>query len=373
MRNSTPQMNDPDQSSAAASRPPHPDGERKKSNSENTQPSFFGRLRNLLTSRSDSLRTELQSALQTESQADSVSFTDGERTMLSNVLKLSEMRVEDVMVPRADIVAVEMSDSLGTALNVLREAAHSRVPVYDENLDNIGGMIHIKDLVERLSEPVEKPNGSPLRLLSADLKRQIKNQDLQRRVLFVPPSMPVSDLLQSMQATRVHMAIVVDEYGGTDGLVTIEDLLEAVVGDIEDEHDDEDTALVKKERENVFQADARASLEELQETIGADFDPGELAEEAETLGGLVFSLIDRVPVKGEVITELKGFDFEIMQADPRRIRRVKIIRRARGIRRRPKSRADLAGRSQSTDAVAQVPASQANPVAQPTRQDETAS
>lgn len=158
---------------------------------------------------------------------------------------------------------------------------------------------------------------------------------MMRKLIFVPPSMPVGDLLQKMQTTRVHMAMVVDEYGGTDGLVTIEDLLEAVVGDIEDEHDDEDEDLVKQIDDNVFIADARIELTELQTIIGKDFQPGEHAEDADTLGGLIFDLVDRVPVRGEVVSGFKGFEFEIMQADPRRIRKVRIIRRKR---RAPKPR-----------------------------------
>ena len=145
-------------------------------------------------------------------------------------------------------------------------------------------------------------------------------------MLFVPPLMPVGDLLQQMQAKRVHMAIVIDEYGGTDGVVTIEDLLEAVVGDIEDEHDTEDGPLIRKINSNIFIASARAELGEVMSTIGPDFDPGEHAQEVDTIGGLVFALAGHVPTKGETIGGIKNFEFEVLQADSRQVRRLKIKR-----------------------------------------------
>jgi len=304
--------------------------------------SLWTRIKNLLPQNTPTLREDLYLALQ-QSEIGKSAFSAGERIMLANVLKLADMRVKDVAVPRADIDAADEDETLGQVVEKFRSSGHSRLPVFGENLDDIVGMIHIKDALQHLTAPVEKPNGSPIKMLNPALKQKLGNcKNLIRKLLFVPPSMPVTDLLQSMQATRLHMAIVVDEYGGTDGLVTIEDLLEAVVGEIEDEHDDEDVALVIKEGENVYCADARADLEELAEIIGPEFDPGELAEEADTLGGLVFSLIDRVPARGEVITQLKGFEFEILEADPRRVRRVRIVKRPRGIRVRPRQRPDPA-------------------------------
>ena len=341
-------MNKPDQSIAAASRPHRHETNIDRSKSDYLKsanpdlarsPGFWARIKNLISPINPTLRDDLHLALQGEG-IKATAFSDAERTMLANVLKLAAMRVEDVMVPRVDIEAVDEDDSLGQLVKNLRDSGHSRLPIYSENLDNIIGMIHIKDALQHLSAPVERPNGSPIKMLNPALKQKIKSLDCARQVLFVPPSMPVGDLLQSMQATRLHMAIVVDEYGGTDGLVSIEDLLEAVVGDIEDEHDDEETALVIKEGENVYCADARASLEELREVIGSDFDPGEIAEEVDTLGGLVFSLIDRIPGRAEIITRMKGFEFEILQADPRRIRKVRIVRRSRKLNVRAKSRTD---------------------------------
>ena len=336
-------MNEPDQPIVAASRPHRLKRDQQSQSPENTQPAnsspgFWERVKNLISPAPPTLRDDLRQALQGEATL-TTSFSGAERTMLSNVLKLAGTRVEDVMVPRVDIEAADEEESLGQLVEKLRKSGHSRLPVYTETLDNIVGMIHIKDALQHLSAPVENPNGSPIKMLNPALKHKLKDLDCARQVLFVPPSMPVGDLLQSMQATRLHMAIVVDEYGGTDGLVTIEDLLETVVGDIEDEHDDEELALVTREGENIYCADARASLEELRQVIGNDFDPGDIAEEADTLGGLVFALIDRIPVKAEVITRMKGFEFEILQADPRRVKKVRILRRPRklNVRNKPRS------------------------------------
>ncbi|MCC0025013.1 MAG: HlyC/CorC family transporter [Hyphomicrobiaceae bacterium] len=332
-------MNDSDQSSAAAQGPHRQSGDPETS-IDQERPSLFARVRSLLNRNDKGLRFDLETALG-NGAADDAQFTDGERTMLANVLKLADTDIEDVMVPRADIEAIDADDTLAEALAMLREAGHSRLPVYQDNLDDIIGLVHIKDLVTRLTELVKGEGGDSVKLKSAHLKQKLKTQDFLRDVLFVPPSMPVSDLLQLMQATRNHMAIVVDEYGGTDGLVTIEDLVEVVVGDIEDEHDDEESTLIWQESENAYRADARADLEDVREVVGPDFDPGDHAEDADTLGGLIFSLIDRVPVRGEVITKFKGFDFEVLQADPRRIKRVRILRRTRpAVRVRPKPRPD---------------------------------
>lgn len=330
-------MNPPDQPIAAASRPHRLNSDTDISNKASAKSKIWQRVKNLFAPTKSNLRDDLNQALLGEGATD-ISFSGSERTMLANVLKLKGMRVEDVMVPRVDIEAVDEEETLGQLVEKLRESGHSRLPIYAETLDNITGMIHIKDALQHLSAPVEKPNGSPIKMLNPALKHRLKSVDCARKILFVPPSMPVGDLLQSMQATRMHLAIVVDEYGGTDGLVTIEDLLEAVVGDIEDEHDDQELALVSKENDNAYCADARASLEELRKVIGVDFDPGDIAEEADTLGGLLFALIDRIPVQAEVITRMKGFDFEILAADPRKIKNVRIIRRTRKLNFRMKSR-----------------------------------
>ncbi len=307
--------------------------------------SLLAWLRELLTNRGKStIRADLTEALEDIGSALPDSFTASERALLQNVLNLRELRVDDVMVPRADIDAVDADDTIADLILSFRNAGHSRLPVYEDTLDNIVGFIHIKDALQRLTE--ESPASDetrkstvPVKMLSNALRRRIGTEHLARKVLFVPPSMPVQDLLQQMQATRIHIAIVVDEYGGTDGLVSIEDLLESVVGDIEDEHDEDDGPLVKKTAEGIFIADARAELAELQAVLGSDFDPGEHMEDVDTLGGLLFDLEGRVPVRGEVITRFKGFEFEILAADARRIKQVRIFVKKRAARARPQVQA----------------------------------
>jgi CBS domain containing-hemolysin-like protein len=361
-------MNDSDHSSMAADRSPAPtaesadDSSAKPPSLPETAPqgevsssalvaalekpakaSLFARIREALANRGKStIRAELTEALEEIGNALPGSFSANERALLQNVLKLRELRVDDVMVPRADIDAVDADGSLADLIMCFRSANHSRLPVYEDTLDSIIGFVHIKDALQHLTE--ETPRGPekkllPVRLVSQALRRRIGAEQLVRKVLFVPPSMPVGDLLQQMQATHLHMAIVVDEYGGTDGLVTIEDLLESVVGDIEDEHDEDDGPLVRKVDEGMFIADARVELTELQEELGSDFDPGEHIEDVDTLGGLLFDLEGRVPVRGEVITRFKGFEFEILAADARRIKRVRIVVRKRASRARPQAHA----------------------------------
>jgi len=289
-----------------------------------------------------SLRDDLEVALESEQSGETADFTQSERTILKNVLELGEKRVEDVMVPRADIEAVEASETLAVLVSRFRQVGHSRMPVYAENLDNITGFVHVKDALRRITEPVTDPEApQPVKLVSTQLRQKLERLDIVREVLFVPPLMPVGDLLQQMQLKRVHMAVVIDEYGGTDGLVTIEDLLEAVVGEIEDEHDD-DVALVRKVNSNVFVASARAELDEVREVVGPEFDPGSHADEVETLGGLIFELAGRVPIKGEHVTGIAGFEFEVLQADSRQVKRVKIKRLKQPKPRPPKPPAEKA-------------------------------
>ncbi|HVW92521.1 MAG TPA: hemolysin family protein, partial [Devosia sp.] len=240
------------------------------------------------------------------------------------------------------IVAIEINETLGTLLARFLEAGHSRIPVFDDDLDDIAGFIHVKDALRRIVElPAldESAEEGRVKVVGTGLRSRISKLDLVRDALFVPPSMPVGDLLQQMQAKRVHMAVVIDEYGGTDGLVTIEDLLEAVVGDIEDEYDTAELPLIRKLNANNYIASARAELGEVREVIGPDFDAGELAEEVDTIGGLVFDLAGRVPAPGEVIKGFAGFDFEVLQSDGRQILKLK-IRRAKPATapRRPKAK-----------------------------------
>ncbi len=294
-------------------------------------PNLWQRLKTLLALRTVSLRDDLEVALGDAASAETADFTQSERTILQNVLKLGDKRVDDVMVPRSDIQAVEASETLGVLVARFRASGHSRLPIFTDNLDNIVGFAHVKDALRRITEPADgEPEGngarSPVRVLEEPLVTPISDLDFIRTVLFVPPSMPVGDLLQSMQSARIHMAIVVDEYGGTDGLLTIEDLLEAVVGEIEDEHDDADTALIRRIDASTYVASARAELDEVREVVGADFDPGAHAEDVDTIGGLVFELFGRLPVRGEKTGGIPGFEFEVLQADTRHLKRVKIKR-----------------------------------------------
>ena len=287
---------------------------------------LFGRLKSLFV-RPPSLRDDLEEALEQETSGETQEFTSSERTILQNVLQLSDKHVEDVMVPRADIEAIDVESTLGDMIARFRDVGHSRIPVYADSIDNITGFIHVKDALRRITERVTDPEKTgPVRLVSTALKQKLGKLDIARAVLFVPPLMPVGDLLQQMQLKRVHMAIVIDEYGGTDGVVTIEDLLEAVVGEIEDEHDTEDGPLIRKINSNIYIASARAELSEVGAVIGPEFEPGEHGAEVDTIGGLVFALAGRVPVKGETIGGVKNFEFEVLQADSRQLRRIKIKR-----------------------------------------------
>jgi CBS domain containing-hemolysin-like protein len=313
--------NDRSEATKVSEPPPSP------ASAEKRGPSIWQRLKGLLALRTVSLRDDLEVALESEANGETADFTPSERTILQNVLQLGEKRVDDVMVPRADIQALDAETTLGGAIAHFRQVNHSRIPVFSDSIDNITGFIHVKDALRRITAPVTDPEKEiPVRLVSPPLKSQIGKLDIVRTVLFVPPLMPVGDLLQEMQRKRVHMAIVIDEYGGTDGLVTIEDLLEAVVGEIEDEHDEAEVALVRKINSNIFIASARAELDEVKQVIGPDFDPGQHAEDVDTLGGLVFDLAGHVPAKGETVGGIKGFEFEVLQADSRQIKRLKIKR-----------------------------------------------
>jgi magnesium and cobalt transporter len=236
---------------------------------------------------------------------------DTERTMLRNVLAFADLRVDDIAVPRADIIAFDASDSFDDLVKLTAEAAHSRMPVYRETMDGIIGMVHVKDVFAYLAD-LAKPRP--------------RIEQLLRSVLFVPPSMRVIDLLARMRASRVHMAIVVDEYGGTDGLVTIEDLVEQIVGQIEDEHDDAQAKLLRKLPGGLYDADARLPLEELQAALKVEFvTDSDDADDIDTLGGLIFYLAGRVPMIGESIAHESGYRFEIVDGDPRRVTRVRLL------------------------------------------------
>jgi CBS domain containing-hemolysin-like protein len=299
--------------------------------SHESQAGLFERLRALFGLGPASVRDDIEDAL--EEAGPDADFTAQERAILKNVLALHDVRVEDVMVPRADVIAVQIDAPLSEVLALFRTAGHSRLPVYGETLDDPRGMVHIRDFVDYLaaapqfglaSEPAPQ-QAPPSRF---DLSLPLAKAKILRPVLFAPPSMPALDLLLKMQTTRTHMALVIDEYGGCDGLVSIEDVVEAIVGDIEDEHDEAETPAIEKTAEGAFIADARASLEDLSTALGDDFIKFGEAEDVDTVGGLVTAKVGRVPGRGEIVAGIGDYEFEVLDADPRRVKRVKIQRAA---------------------------------------------
>ncbi len=286
-----------------------------------------------------SIRDDLSDAL-TKSGNDVGDFTPEEKQMLHNILRLQDVRVEDLMIPRAEIEAVELSTTLGEVLCLFESSGHSRMPVYDDTLDDPKGMIHIRDVVgyiTRTSSTARKRakiEVKTLDLTKVDLTREIGKLNLVRPVIFSPPSMMAADLMARMQASRIQMALVIDEYGGTEGLISLEDIVELIVGDIEDEHDD-DEALIKAIGEGVLQVDARAEIEDIREALDGNFHVGDHDEYAESIGGVIFSLLGRIPVKGEVI-EAFGYEFRIRDADPRRIKMIDMVPAKKGAQRKAK-------------------------------------
>jgi len=229
---------------------------------------------------------------------------------------LERLRVEDVMVPRADIVGVEVSTPLGELTQIFAEAAHSRLPVYRETLDDPVGVVHIRDVIHHLvpDEKGIRPEGWSEEVLTS----------IVRPLLFAPPSMSATDLLRRMQGRRTHLALVVDEYGGTDGLVTLEDLIEPIVGDIEDEHDDDEAPAIMTKGPSVWDVEARAKIDDFEKVVGEEIAAPDEDEDVDTLGGLIFTLAGRIPERGEVIRHDKGYEFEVLEADPRRIKRMRV-------------------------------------------------
>ncbi len=298
------------------------------------------------------LRDTIEGALRQEAASQSA-FSAEERQMMLRMLRFGAKRVVDIMVPRADIIALDESEPLSELLRTFEDAAISRIPIYNETLDDPRGMVHIKDLLPWIVEagviegersrtdtdahiaatattalttddPPERPPLSSLQLSNVDLTQPISALKIKRPVLYVPPSMPAMNLLIRMQATRNHMALVVDEYGGTDGLVTIEDLVEQIVGDIEDEYDDEEHHIVR-DGAGTLSASARATIAELEELLGRTIVSEDEAEEADTLGGLVFHILGRVPTRGEIVRHPhSGLELEVLDADARRIKRLRI-------------------------------------------------
>jgi CBS domain containing-hemolysin-like protein len=262
------------------------------------------------------------------------------------------------MVHRADIVAIKLDISLGELMSLFESAAHSRLVVYNETLDDPVGIVHIRDLLAYMTARArdelpaktkassktppkappatppkasrKKPSTKGLDLRSIDLTIPLTEAGIIRKLLYVPPSMRAIDLLAQMQASRIHLALVVDEYGGTDGLVSIEDIVEQIVGEIDDEHDSDAPPSIVRQADNSFIADARASLEDVRSVIGEEFVTGEAGEEVETLGGYLVTHVGRLPVRGEVISGPGNFEIEVLDADPRRVKRLRIgIRKER--------------------------------------------
>ncbi|HZQ39606.1 MAG TPA: hemolysin family protein [Rhizomicrobium sp.] len=260
---------------------------------------------------SAAMRESLEEVIE-ESERTEPELSQQERVMLANLLSFGDLKVSDVMVPRAQIVAADEDTPLAELMSLFREAKHSRLPVYRENLDDPTGLVHVKDVLTLL----EPDKANVYRLTASNIGR------IKRPILFVPPSMRAVDLLLKMQASHTHLALVIDEYGGTDGLVSIEDIIEEIVGDIADEHDEEAPAL-KRDADGLI-ADARVELEDFKNETGVDLATSEAGEGVDSLGGLVASLAGRVPQRGEIIAHPAGYEFEVLEADPRRIKRLRI-------------------------------------------------
>lgn len=277
------------------------------------QPSLLKRVTGFLRGQNSGIRTSIEAAIE-ESDRESPELSAQERRMLTNLLRFGELRIDDVMVPRADIIAVEEKTSLSDLVALFREAQHSRLPVYRETLDDPVGLVLLKDVVGLIDQEA-----------SGSFRwREVALTQLCRTVLFVPPSMPLLDLLLKMQATHTHLALVIDEYGGTDGLVTIEDVIEEIVGDIEDEHDEE-AEQVRIQEDGSYVVDARTDLDDFREISGVALATEDDAEEIDTLGGLVVSLLGRVPQRGEIVPHPSGYEFEVMEADPRRVKKLLVM------------------------------------------------
>jgi CBS domain containing-hemolysin-like protein len=247
-----------------------------------------------------------------EQHPDGAQMDSEERALLLNLVQFGDLRVGDVMIPRADIIALDRKTKIEDVIDVFQREFHSRIPIYRDALDHVVGMVHIKDLLKYWGKSDE-----------------FRLEDIVREVMFVPPSMPVADLLLNMRTRRLHMAMVIDEYGGTDGLVTIEDLVESIVGDIEDEHDEDELELIVEVNADVLEVDGRAASVDVEAKLQVDLLPAEQDEEVETIAGVVASLAGRVPQRGEVILHPHGVEFQVLQADARRIRRLRITRVAK--------------------------------------------
>ena len=304
--------------------------------------SFWRKLKALLAGGSDKgLRESLEGAIKIHAaQNPGEAFGQEAKSMMLNIIEFSELRVDGAMVPRVDIVAIEDQATMRELMQRFIEAGHSRLPVYRDSLDEITGMVHVKDFMGWLTakggkRKSAKPGNPGLSIPASELSTTVRQSGLHREVLFVPPSMPASDLLVKMQASHIHLAIVIDEYGGTDGLISIEDLMEEIVGDISDEHDTDDESLIKPAGDGVYVADGRVDIARVEELLGVDLLPDEDEETADTLAGLVFKMAGRVPARGEIIRHGSGLEFEILESDPRRVKRLRITAKKAGEQSQP--------------------------------------
>ena len=274
--------------------------------------SLFDRIRNLVRRlkgrNGTTLRDSLEDLIEQEEVAEGPPFQPDELALLRNIFNLRNLTADDISVPRADIVAVEQDTGLAELIKLTSKAAHSRMPIYRETLDDTIGMVHIKDVFAWWKS-----------------EKSFRLSNILRPVLFVAPSMPILELLLQMRAARIHMALVVDEFGGIDGLTTIEDVVEEIVGEIEDEHDAIEVPMVVERRDGSIDADARLSTEAFEDRVGQVLTAEDREEDIATLGGLVFWIAGRVPGRGEVIRHSSGIEFEILDADPRRIKRLHIM------------------------------------------------
>jgi CBS domain containing-hemolysin-like protein len=288
------------------------------------------------------LRATLEAEL--KAAGDGHAFSTEEREMLLRILRFGGLRVHDVMVPRADIIAVDENEPIRELLRTFDVAGVSRVPLFRESLDDPRGMVHVKDLLRWLYGDAtgrtadgngatgERPQAEPqsalpdagLDLSRTDLSKPIASTKLRRPMIYAPPSMPAANLLIRMQSTHIHMALVVDEYGGTDGLVTIEDLVEQIVGDIEDEHDEAEAAHIISDSKLGLLTAARTPVRELEQHLGIQLLKEDEEADIDTLGGLVFALVGRVPARGELIRHPAGVEFEVLDADPRRVKKLRV-------------------------------------------------
>ena len=285
------------------------------SNGNGSRASLLDRLRHMLGRQPEhSLRESIAELVQEAADeqpaaGEQPELDRQERALIANILRLRETTADDVMLPRADIVAMRVDVSLEEALQQIRWEGHSRLPVFREQLDDVVGMVHIKDVIAYVGRP-----------------EAFRLEAILRRPLMVAPQMPVLDLLLQMRQARIHLALVVDEYGGIDGLVTIEDLVETIVGDISDEHDEVETAMMVERPDGALDINARLPVEEFEHRMGPVLSEDERDADIETVGGLVFTLAGRVPAKGEVISHPSGIEFRVLDADPRRIRRLRVRR-----------------------------------------------